>query len=99
MISCRRAIFIASMVLLNPAFGALSSSDRGRLSSAEQGMVIRGDQEAPLVLYIIPWQDPKLPEIPLPPLTPLLPKVFDHEHSLIEDPANRTLDVNRIGKK
>ena len=34
-----------------------SAGSTAENKSAEQGMVIRGDQEAPLVLYIVPWQE------------------------------------------
>lgn len=63
-------------------------------AEGEQGMVIRGDQEAPLVLYIVPWQEPGAHALPEAPLPPLLPKVLDRERSLIDDPANRSPESN-----
>lgn len=56
---------------------------------AEQGMVIRGDQEAPLVLYIVPWQEGAVQQLPEAPRYPLIPVALDHERSLVSDPAER----------
>lgn len=63
------------------------------------GMVIRGDQEAPLVLYIVPWQESRVTALPEAPLVPLLPRVLDHDRSLIDDPAQRSLDPTRAKNK
>lgn len=88
-----RILFVAVLgVWLTPGFGATATSKAARMAPADQGMVIRGDQEAPLVLYIVPWQEPKALELPAP-LIPLLPQVFDRERSLIDDPAQRSLTV------
>ena len=56
---------------------------------ATQGMVVTGDQEAPLVLYILPWQPPRLGGLPEVDAPQLLPKVLDSERSVLEDPLNR----------
>lgn len=56
---------------------------------ASQGMVVTGDQEAPLVLYILPWQPPRLGGLPDVETPPLLPKVLDSERSVLDDPLNR----------
>lgn len=89
-------ILLCAVLSLNfaPVAGAAAASNSARTASADQGMVIRGDQEAPLVLYIVPWQEPKALELP-PPLIPLLPQVFDGERSLADDPAHRSIDLNR----
>lgn len=75
------------------AFAAVPANvaGAGRGQESGQGMVLRGDQEAPLVLYIVPWQDPKPVPAPEAPQVPLLPKVFDHQRSLLDDPVNRPL--------
>ena len=52
-------------------------------------MVVTGDQEAPLVLYILPWQPPRLGSPPDVDTPPLLPKVLDSERSILDDPINR----------
>lgn len=56
--------------------------------AAAPGMVITGDREAPLVLYIVPWQEPRT-EAPEVVLQPLLPKVLDQLRSLADDPLNQ----------
>ena len=56
-------------------------------ASTQQRMVVTGDREAPLVLYIVPWQDPKplsLPDVEFP---SVIPKVFDGQ---IDPPPERT---------
>ena len=57
------------------------------------GMVIRGDQEAPLVLYIVPWKEPGLPKMPEAYMEPLLPKVLDYDRSLVDDPLNQASTI------
>jgi hypothetical protein len=90
-----RILLVAALSLwFAPTLGATAAGNNSRTTPADQGMVIRGDQEAPLVLYIVPWQEPKAMELPAP-LIPLLPQVFDHERSLIDDPVHRSLDLNR----
>lgn len=56
--------------------------------AAAPGMVVTGDREAPLVLYIVPWQEPRMaaPEVVL---QPLLPIVLDQSRSLADDPLNQ----------
>lgn len=90
-----RILLVAVLGLwLAPALGATTPGKNARTVPADQGMVIRGDQEAPLVLYIVPWQEPKAVELPAP-LVPLLPQVFDRERSLVDDPVHRSIDSNR----
>lgn len=57
-------------------------------AAAAPGMVITGDREAPLVLYIVPWQEPRMaaPEVVQ---QPLLPKVLDQSRSPADDPLNQ----------
>lgn len=58
-------------------------------ASATGSMVITGDREAPLVLHIVPWQEPK-PVVPPPvALQQLLPEVVDQPRGVLEDPLNR----------
>lgn len=94
MIAVRIALLFFLSAWLAPVSGATAASKPSRGVPGDQGMVIRGDQEAPLVLYIVPWQEPKALELS-PPLIPLLPQVFDGERSLIDDPVNRPIDLNR----
>lgn len=60
---------------------------------AAAGMVITGDQEAPLVLYIVPWQSPRLGAAPEVDTPPLMPRVLDHELGILDDPLNRAEPV------
>jgi len=68
----------------------LAQTDAAATSAtpAAPGMVITGDREAPLVLYIVPWQEPRTaaPEVVL---QPLLPKVLDQSRSLADDPLHQ----------
>lgn len=66
-----------------------SASSGAAAPEASQGMVVTGDQEAPLVLYILPWQTPRLGNPPEADLPPLLPKVLDSERNVLDDPFNR----------
>lgn len=56
-------------------------------------MVITGDREAPLVMSILPWAEPKPVVPPEAPLQPLLPQVIDYNRSLVDDPANRPINL------
>ncbi len=60
-------------------------------------MVIRGDPEAPLVLYIVPWQEGAAQKLPDAPRFPLLPTALDSDRSLVSDPAQRP--VGAAGNK
>lgn len=55
----------------------------------QPGMVITGDREAPLVLYIVPWQEPKPVVPPQMPGQELMPPVVDHLRSVLDEPENR----------
>lgn len=59
------------------------------------GMVITGDREAPLVLHIVPWQEPKAVVPAQVPLQPLLPDVVDRARGVLEDPANGRPDTRQ----
>ena len=62
-----------------------------RDDAQQPGMVVTGDREAPLVLHIVPWQEPK----PVPPrdvqLQSLIPQVFEYAPSVLDAPENRPL--------
>lgn len=61
-------------------------------SAADAGMVVTGDQEAPLVLTIVPWQEPRPRPAPPPPITvPALPDVLDHDRGIADEPMSRPL--------
>lgn len=73
---------------------AKPASGKSVSGQSDQGMVIRGDQEAPLVLYIVPWQEGAVQKLPDAPRYPLIPVALDHERSLISDPAERPLNAS-----
>lgn len=62
-----------------------------RPAEATGGMVITGDREAPLVLHIVPWQEPKPVAPPRVPLQDLLPVVVDQVRGVLDEPTNRPL--------
>lgn len=85
---------IAGAADVAPAAPAATAGGKAVLPAAatpeaSQGMVVTGDQEAPLVLYILPWQPPRLGSLPEVDAPPLLPKVLDSERSVLDDPLNR----------
>ena len=68
-------------------------------ASPVAGMVITGDREAPLVLSIIPWVEPKPVAPPVIPLPALLPKVIDYNRPLLDEPDNRPFSSGSSGRK
>ena len=52
-------------------------------------MLIAGDREAPMVLSIIPWAEPRMPSLTEAPITPLLPKVFNSESGALDESSRR----------
>lgn len=68
-----------------------SSSTPPGTPTPTASMTITGDREAPLVLSIIPWADPKAIVPPDVPLQVLLPKVIDYNRSLLDEPINRAV--------
>ena len=67
-------------------------------ASPVAGMVITGDREAPLVLSIIPWVEPKPVTPPVIPLQALLPKVIDYNRPLLEEPDNQPVGIGARGR-
>lgn len=61
------------------------------VDAGSPGMVVRGDQEAPLVLYIFPWQEANLPSLAPAPSQLGLPQVLDRFEPLERDPMNQPL--------
>lgn len=59
-------------------------------------MTVSGDQEAPLVLYIVPWQPPKPVTLPTVSREALIPRVVDHEHGLAQDPTGRSTRIETV---
>lgn len=82
-----------ALVLYLALAGALAQAQSAKPpaapADAAAGMVITGDQEAPLVLYIVPWQSPRLGSAPDVETPPLLPRVLDHELGILDEPLNR----------
>jgi hypothetical protein len=72
-----------------PFLAIAANPPQAAASASQPGMVIKGDQEAPLVLYIVPWQEPKLPPVPETTRQALIPQVLDDNRSLADDPVNR----------
>ena len=70
-----------------------------RPAEATGGMVITGDREAPLVLHIVPWQEPKPVAPPRAPLQELLPAVVDRPQGVLDDPANRPLGASEPARR
>lgn len=65
------------------------AQSKGRPVESSGGMVITGDREAPLVLHIVPWQDPKAVVPPQVPLQPLIPVVVDSVRGVFNEPDNK----------
>lgn len=76
----------------SPKAAAASAAKESPQSAPAAGMVITGDREAPLVMSIIPWAEPKPVVPPEAPLLPLLPQVIDYNRSLVDDPVNRPIN-------
>lgn len=75
---------------------SLLAAPAARTAAEQPGMVITGDREAPLVLYIVPWQEPALPPLPTVPLRPLVPQVLDEDYARLPAtaPANRPAEAH-----
>jgi hypothetical protein len=89
----RLATALAALVMTT-SVGAQQSAAKRPVTSpkADAGMVVTGDQEAPLVLTIVPWQEPKPLAAPPPAgVLPALPLVLDHERGVAEEPLSRPL--------
>ena len=94
----RTCLFVFSVLIFQAGQSMSATAPDNKTAIAGQGMIIRGDQEAPLVLYIVPWQEAKSGAASEVSLIPLLPKVLDHERSIVDDPAYR-LPAAIIDKK
>jgi hypothetical protein len=87
----RAAAIVAGLLLLPlPVLAADAAVTPGPGVSQQPGMIIKGDQEAPLVLFIVPWQEPKPPAAPAVLQQSLLPPVLDDNRSLVDNPVNRS---------
>ena len=82
----------AAQVKAKPSQRPQSAAGQPAREDAQQpGMVVTGDREAPLVLHIVPWQEPKpVPQRELP-LQPLIPQVLEYPPSVLDAPENRPL--------
>ena len=83
----RLLLALALSLAVAPAF-AQRSAAKGSAPAPEAGMVITGDKEAPLVLYIVPWQEPASAAPPAVDVLPLLPQVLDDLRSVADRPAD-----------
>lgn len=86
------AIGLIAAVLSSAAMAQQGAQKKSPAApKTDAGMVVTGDQEAPLVLTIVPWQEPR--QLPPPPvqLAPIIPLVLDHERGLADDPLSRPL--------
>ncbi len=61
------AILVAASVFVMPVFVAPVEARDGVTRQRIEGSVIKGSQEQPKVLYIVPWQLPKSPSLDVPP--------------------------------
>ena len=66
-------------------------------ANATSGMVISGDREGPLGLYLAPWQEP-LAQLPEALLQSSLPKVLDDTVGLADDPVNRQFPAPEVAR-
>lgn len=57
-------------LLLVGLWCSVAVADEDRLDM--QGTEIRGNNELPQVLYIVPWQSPQLPDLRQPPLSSMI---------------------------
>lgn len=73
-------------ILLAVAAGAVLAQGKVRTAGGggDAGMVVTGDHEAPMVLTIIPWQEPKLEQAPGAPLLEVLPTALDRDQGVAE---------------
>ncbi len=89
------AAVLASSALAQPKADTGRNMVRGADGAA--GMVVTGDQEAPLVLYIVPWQEQATrQQLPEAPTVQLVPQVLDHERSLADEPLSKALPASPV---
>ena len=69
------------LVALN---GAVLAQSKNASTEATR-TVIRSDQEAPLVLFVLPWEESTIGTRPPAPMSDLLPVAVDNERTLAED--------------
>jgi len=102
----RRGLTPAGLVIalvLSTGAGAQSGKPAGRVgttanaSSTPNGMVISGDREGPLGLYLAPWQEP-VAQLPEALLQTRLPKVIDDSFGLADDPVNRQFPAPEVAR-
>jgi len=67
------------------ASGALAKTDK-----PSAAMVVAGDREAPLVLSIIPWAEPRMSALPEAPVVQLLPSVLDSDAGIFDAAVRRS---------
>lgn len=74
---------IISLALALTASPIFAAETEGKPVAEQAGMQIKGDHEAPLVLYIVPWQEPSVPDVPEADLQPVLPNVLDDDFGIL----------------
>ena len=79
----RPHLILAAALAALPSLALSVTATAAPTPANQQGMVIKGDQEAPLLLYIVPWQEPRIPEVPEADLQPVLPKVLDDDFGIL----------------
>lgn len=80
----RRIILACGLVAIPACSAIAAAASEVRAPAYQPGMIIKGDQEAPLVLYVVPWQDPRVPEVPEADLQPVLPRVLDDDLGILQ---------------
>lgn len=81
------------------SFRALDAAGQAAVPGPTERMVVTGDREAPLVLYIVPWQDPKPLRVPDVDMPPVIPRVFDTDIETASDRASSRLDPAKLPKE
>jgi hypothetical protein len=79
----RRTLRNLSVIASAAVWAVAHAATADKAAEYQPGMLIKGDQEAPLVLYVVPWQEPRVPEVPEADLQPVLPKVLDDDYGIL----------------
>jgi hypothetical protein len=79
----RRVLLHLSVIASAATCAVAGAATAAKPADYQPGTLIKGDQEAPLVLYVVPWQEPRVPEVPEADLQPVLPKVLDDDYGIL----------------
>ena len=93
-----RTLVIGMALLVSAATNAAPAAPAARdTTGATAGIVITGDQEAPLVLFVLPWEDSAVSLPPPAPMSDLIPDAVDHDRTLLQeyDASRKPLGAER----